>query len=661
MPPHRLLFWHIGPVWVFYAAAALALCVCAAGLAGRVAAWSKGRRSRLPSQVPRRLLTLAADGLTGRRLYRQDRAAGLMHGLIMWGFLLLLLGTLSALVDHYLYRFLTGGIYLAFEICLEAAGVMVAVGLVWGGLRRYLGRIPRLERRAGALVVPAWMLTVVLSGFLVEGARLAAQGPGWGAWSWVGYRVSILWSGPEAAMSAYPYLWWGHATVSLGFIALFPFSSLFHVLAAPVSMYLGHEAPGILAAVPEAEGEAVVSFRDLCSRDACTRCGRCVDACPVTGAGEAFTPRDCIVGTGSRLRMLHPFVKPPDSAVRTEAAPEWIWHCTTCRACVEVCPVCISPPDALHAARSAALERGTSVPSKLIGTLETLYKYHNPWEAAKNRAGWADGLTVPEFTGRDEADRLCYFVGCTTSRETRARELARAFVRVLAHCRVPFGTLGKKEPCCGAIAREVGEVGLLEEQVGGCLDLFTRRGVREVVASSPHCFHTFRTEYAALHARRCPGEPPPFRVRHYTEVLSGLVRAGAMGFTRPLDACVTFHDPCYLGRHNRVFDAPREVISAIPGVRFVEMAHHREHSLCCGGGGGRMWQEDPEAEFRMSEVRIREAARAGARVVITACPLCLVMLEDARKTAGLEETLVVMDLNEVVVSALGLDAGEGES
>ena len=226
------------------------------------------------------------------------------------------------------------------------------------------------------------------------------------------------------------------------------------------------------------------------------------------------------------------------------------------------------------------------------------------------------------------------------------------------HAGISFGTLGNKEPCCGDIARRAGEDGLFEKQMGDCRELFNRYGIREIVTSSPHCFHTFRNEYPPFQALLPPEERATFRVRHYTQLLSDLVGSGTLTFHKPFPVTVTFHDPCYLGRHNRIFDAPREVITAIPGVRLVEMEHNRADSLCCGGGGGRMWQDELDSDVKMSDIRIREAADTGAEIVVTACPLCLIMLEDARKTTGLEDSFQVLDLNELVALALGLQGTE---
>jgi len=248
---------------------------------------------------------------------------------------------------------------------------------------------------------------------------------------------------------------------------------------------------------------------------------------------------------------------------------------------------------------------------------------------------------VVDLTKRGAEADLCYFVGCTTSFDDTAQVIARSFSKILQTAGVSFGILGKKEPCCGDIARRVGELGLFEEQTEGCLDLFDKYDITDLATSSPHCFHTFKNEYPEA----------PFRARHYTLVLRDLLANGRLRFKKGVEATVTYHDPCYLGRHNQIFDEPREIIHSIPGLRMVEMAHHRADSLCCGGGGGRMWQ-DLNGEVKMSEVRLREAEATGAEILITACPLCLIMLEDARKVVGLKEPFRVMDLNEVVLERL---------
>ncbi len=640
---HRTMFWQIAEPWIFYLLAAIALGIFGFGLSVYIIVWKRSDSKASLKTSSAGLRTALVDVLIGKRIFRGDLAAGIMHGLIFYGFSLLFLGTGALAVHHYIHGYLRGSTYLVFSFAMEVAGLMLLVGLVWAAVRRYVQRVDRLENRLEDAMVLLWIGVVVLSGFLLEGLRLAAQKPEWMHWSFLGAMASSLFPA-SAASGIYPYLWWGHALLSLGLIAIIPFTKLFHMLGAPASIYLQNSEGSSLSS-QDADLQAF-DVKDVVFFDACMRCGRCVEACPSAGAGEPFAPRDFV----QAVRKAMWLERSPVGDIRvldrdkSDMPEEKMWYCTTCRACLEVCPIYGPTFEQVLRKRVEAIEEGTKVPQLLIQTLERLYKYNNPWESSKKkRAAWAKDLDIVNITKSPDAGEICYFVGCTTSFDTRAQEIARSLTRILQISGVRFGILGKKEPCCGDIARRVGEVGLFQEQVDQCSELFEKYQVSDVVTSSPHCFHTFSNDYPESQ----------FRARHYSMLLDELVSAGRLKFQRPVSAKVTYHDPCYLGRHNRVFDEPRRVIKAIPGITFREMAHCGPDSLCCGGGGGRMWQEELDAEVKMSEVRIREAYDTGAEIVITACPLCLIMLEDARKVQGLEDELKVMDLNELVLMAIG--------
>jgi Fe-S oxidoreductase/nitrate reductase gamma subunit len=667
MTPERELFWKIGAGWLFYVLAALAMCLLLVGVAAHLYMWLKSApKGKIAFSRPALKQTIS-DVFLGLRVLKGEVPAGIMHSFIFWGFVILTIGTTLLLIHEHLSSFLVGKSHLLFELSMEVGGLVLLAGILWALVRRYLQRVSRLERRLEDAVVPLWLLTVVGSGFILEGVRLASQKPAWGHWSFVGaWAAGFVSQG--IAESSYLYLWWGHALLSLGFIGIIPFTKLFHIVGAPAAYYLHHSSEGSRETSPSSQelGDAAVNtdeaslntddasldfgatplkLGDVVFYDACMRCGRCVQACPSAGAGEAFAPREFIQATVHALWKKHSRVGDirfltKDHPIESNAP----WHCTTCAACLEVCPVYGATFEAVSKKRALLIQEGKGVPDLMNQTLERLFNYENPWVSSKReKAAWTKGLDIPALAKGGKEVEFCYFVGCTTSIDARAQAIAKSFSAILKHAGVSYGILGDKEPCCGDIARVVGETGLFEEKRANCLDLFGQYGIKEVVTSSPHCFHAFLNEYPEK----------DFGVRHYSLLLRELIGDGRLRFKTSGKLKVTYHDPCYLGRHNRIFEEPREVIRSIPGTTLIEMGHHGPDSLCCGAGGGRMWQgKELDGEARMSEIRMREAHATAAEVLITACPLCLIMLEDASKTLGLEKELKVMDLNELVLQSL---------
>jgi Fe-S oxidoreductase/nitrate reductase gamma subunit len=668
MTPGRELFWKIGEPWLFYLLAGFAVCLFLAGVAAHLSMWLKSAPKAKVGFSGQALKRTISDVFLGLRVLKGEVSAGIMHAFIFWGFVILTIGTTLLLIHEHLFPYLVGETHLVFELSMEIGGLILFAGILWALVRRYVQRVPRLEHRVEDAVVPLWLLLIAGSGFVLEGVRLASQKPAWGHWSFAGSWVASLFSN-STALSTYSYLWWGHALLSLGFIAVIPFTKLFHVLGAPAVYYLHHSAEGSNVPSPSFQepveaplnldeavaaaddgalgfGETPLTLGDVAFYDACMRCGRCVKACPSAGAGETFAPRDFIQATLHALWQKHSSVG--DIRFLTKDQPignEVPWNCTTCAACLEVCPVYGAAFEAVLKKRTDLVMEGTGVPDLMNQTLERLFNYENPWVSSKReKAAWTKDLDIPSLPKGGNEGQLCYFVGCTTSIDARAQGIAKSFSSILKHAGVSFGILGEKEPCCGDIARVAGEVGLFEEKKMNSMDLFGQYEIKDVVTSSPHCFHAFLNEYP---------QERGFEVRHYSLLLRELVGDGRLKFKKNGKLRVTYHDPCYLGRHNRIFDEPREVIRSIPGITLVEMGHHGPDSLCCGAGGGRMWQgKELEGQARMSEIRMKEARATGAEVLITACPLCLIMLEDALKTLGYEKELKVMDLNELVSSSL---------
>jgi len=376
----------------------------------------------------------------------------------------------------------------------------------------------------------------------------------------------------------------------------------------------------------------------------CIQCGKCTGGCPVA--------RKTVLNIRS---LIYHMLVEPDLDL---GAHQELWDCTCCFTCVERCPKDVQPAELIIGLRGQLVERGR-IPDTIGAALMGIFRQGNPTGIAReDRAAWADGIGVKsaqEGTGAGHPCDVLYFVGCIPAYDVRVQRVPRALVRAFTAAGVDFGTLGTEESCCGNEVRRVGEVGLFEMLVEENSELVRSVGASRLVTTSPHCFNTFKNEYGF-------GDVDPDRpieILHYTQFIAELIEQGRLELTGEVNKTVTYHDPCFLGKQNHVFDEPRAILEAIPGVELVEMDRSRERSLCCEGGGGRMWAEGTNLEERLAFQRVQEAAETGAEVLAVACPFCLLTLEDAVKVQGLDDpersggrTLQVMDIMELVDLAL---------
>ncbi len=352
----------------------------------------------------------------------------------------------------------------------------------------------------------------------------------------------------------------------------------------------------------------------------CFQCGLCTASCPWNNV-RTFMPHKII--TQSKFGLVELGVE------------DW-WLCTTCNMCVSRCPRGVSTIDIMVALRRILVEEGR-VPITLRDALEAVFKQGNPWGRARNkRSEWAAGLGIRDVTQGDKADMLLY-VGCAPSYDPRVQKVSKALVKIFSKAGIYVGILGNEETCCGNEVRRMGEKGLFEMLVEHNLELFHKYSINQIVTISPHCYNALKNEY----------QDSKIEVKHYTQFLAELVDTGKLAFSNNFEKVVTYHDPCYLGRHNGVYDEPRRILKRIPGLELVEMLDYRENSLCCGGGGGRMWVET-EKEERFSDLRVNQAVEVGAKVLVTSCPFCMLNLEDSLLTMDKGDELEIKDISEIV-------------
>lgn len=323
-----------------------------------------------------------------------------------------------------------------------------------------------------------------------------------------------------------------------------------------------------------------------------------------------------------------------------EIEGEDVWRCTTCGRCPQRCPRGVEIIDVGVSLRRIASEAGIS-PAPIHTVSASLGAEGNPLgEERKNRADWAEGLSVKTFT---EGTETLYFPCCYASYDPRIRKVATATANILNRAGVDFGILGSKESCCGESIRKTGDEQLFKRLARENIKTFIDNGVKKILVSSPHCYHTFKNEYPEFKAN--------FEVVHISQYLFELINEGRLELTKDYGKKITYHDPCYLGRHNGIYDEPREVLKKVPGLELIEMADSREDSLCCGGGGGRIWMDTPKGE-RFSDLRLEQAIEVGAEVLVTACPYCITNFEDSRLTLENSEVIEIKDITEIIQEAI---------
>jgi Fe-S oxidoreductase/nitrate reductase gamma subunit len=677
MEPTRPPYWNVAGKEVMYLVLALQVAVLGIGLYRAYRRWRTA--FRLVQLVRRdelgpRLRQVLAQAVAQRRLLR-ERGAGLAHLAFSWGFALLLLGTTVAMLDEdFGIPVMRGAFYLWFQsLALDLAGLAAAVGLVAMLWRRYVLQESRLrdpaDRRETVLdaCVPIGFLLIVVTGFAVEGLRITVTHDPWGRWSPVGYVAGAALRAAlrtdAALLGLHAGLWWFHLVLASAFVAAIPYTKLAHLVTAPLNVFFAPIAgrPEALALRPvDFEGSGPIGLgtlealggKETLDLAACVQCGRCQAACPAYATGQPLSPKALVADLRDHVRGRPP--RPPVNLapgqerplaseglppLAAAVSPEAIWTCVTCGACVEACPIGVQHVPTIIEMRRHLVMETASYPERLQGALANLEARGSPYQGTStSRTAWTRGLDVPRMAQRRRADYL-FWVGCAGAFDERAQKVTRAITTVLSRAGVDYAILGDEESCTGDAARRIGD----ELQFTTCaqrvIETLGRYEFQAIVTGCAHCFNSLKNEYPRLGGN--------YRVLHHTELLRDLLAAGRLRPTAKVDGTVTFHDPCYLGRYNGQYDAPREVLRAIPGVRAVEMARGREASFCCGSGGGHAWMGELSGG-RISHARADQVIATKARTVATACPFCASMLKDGLAVRGPASGTQVLDVAEIV-------------
>lgn len=706
----REVFWNF-PTWLeitWYVLAVLSVLVFLYGVARPIAKYLRGHRGALPprSELPGRLrnaLRITASHVTIRA---RDRYAGIAHAAIFYGFLTLFVGTVVLAINTDIterifgWRFFQGDFYLGYSVVLDVMGLAAVGGALAMMIRRAVIRPRKLDYdrpdrapgepqydrrryRIGDWIFVGGLFYLLVSGFVLEGARIAMDQPEQGGYSpggWVAAQ-GLTWLGDGGLEVLRMGLWWAHGLVAIAWVSAIPYTKAAHMLTSFASLVLRDPLAGKrLRTIPPERAElpagygtlADFSIPHLLHLDACTKCGKCHEACPANATGKPLSPRDVVlelreeanaafddVGIGGVLGTLPAARAPrPGAGDGATAGPldvrvigpdrvkeETIWSCMQCNACVEACPVGIEQAPIINQLRRRLVEEG-EIPADLQNTLRVVQKSGNSFgENKRKRARWTKELDFEIKDARKEPVDVLWFVGDYASFDPRSQKVTQALARLFRAAGVDFGILYDGERNAGNDVRRIGEEGLWEALAEENIATLRECEFNRIVTSDPHSLNTLRNEYPELGAT--------WPVTHHTTFVLELLEQGRLPITRPLSYTVTYHDPCYLGRHNDEYEAPRRILEQL-GCTLVEMPRNRSNSFCCGAGGGRIWMRDEPGTERPSENRIREAVGLGdIDFFVVACPKDVTMFEDAIKTSGNDDRLELRELTELLEEATG--------
>jgi Fe-S oxidoreductase len=641
---------------------------------------------------------MVSSVLSHRTVARRDAPAGRAHRLIFYGFALLFIGTSIITLQEDIsepllgWKFWYGDFYLVFSLVLDVAGVALIAGLIYMMVRRGWMRPPKLDytrpdrqpadpdfdrsfyRREDWAFL--WtLLAIGVTGYVLEAARLVwlqDRPEVWSTRMWSPIGAALAESMRDGGLSSAAAgtlrggLWWFHGLLALAFIALVPRTKVKHIFTAMGSLAVrdpvaAQKLPALKPDAPQVGYARItdLTWKHLLNLDACTKCGRCHEACPARAAGAPLSPRDLILSLRehSNRTLERNLVLDADLGIHGaktgQVSFETLWSCRTCMACVEICPVAVEHVPIIVQMRRKLVEDGEMDPL-LQKTLQTIHKSGNSFgESRRKRGAWAKGLPFTVKDARKEPVDLLWFVGDYASFDPRNQKVSQAFARLLHLAGVDFGILYDAESNAGNDVRRVGEEGLYEHLAeSNVAALGAAPGFKRIVTTDPHSLNTIRNEY--------PQFGGTWPILHYTTLLLELLQQGRLHLEPRLSMRATYHDPCHLGRFNKEFDAPRRLLSAT-GCELIEMARNRDNSFCCGAGGGRIWMPDPVGKEKPAQIRIREAAQIeGLEAFVVACPKDLTMFEDAVKTTGNEGRIVVKELIELIEQCVALDVAQPE-
>lgn len=655
----REIYWNVGHGWLtllpMYLLVIAAVAIVVKAFNTRVQVYRQGGAVERTDSWPDRFRFMLQNVMLQKKVTGVTMP-GLLHGLFFWGFFLLLIGTALIVVQadftdlFFGIKFLKGTFYKLFSLVLDLAGLVALVMLCILCVRRYVFPSEGLITSRDDAVMHGLMATILITGFVIEGCRMAVteMGTPLAVWSPVGYLVAWTVSGlgEEGLRVIHKLTWWFHLLLVMGFIVIIPFCKFRHILTTSANYFFADRGPkGRLVSLDlededaESFGAATISdltWKDIFDTDACTLCKRCQDRCPAYATDKPLSPMQVVDKLGEIA------FDDPDTNLIDTIGKDALWSCTTCRACQEICPASIEHvPKIVEMRRNMVLMEGEFPGEEVMTAMEQTEVNGNPLGIGyASRGDWAQELGIESMAENSEVDIL-YFVGCYASFDKRNIAVAKSFIKLCHAAGVTVGILGKEEKCCGEPIRKMGNEYLYQSLAAENVELISSYAPKTIVTTCPHCFNTLTKDYRELGLE--------IEVVHYTTYLEAFLENGSLKVAMGEFSC-TYHDSCYLGRHNDLYDAPRSLIKTAGG-NVTEMGKNRAEAFCCSAGGGRILAEE-KLGTRMNVKRVEMAAETGAELLLSNCPFCLTMFEDGIKGADMEGAMKPMDIAEVLSERL---------
>ncbi|MCE2928138.1 MAG: respiratory nitrate reductase subunit gamma [Candidatus Caenarcaniphilales bacterium] len=651
----RELWWNIdhnsGKV-IFYLMAVIAMGIFAYGIYQKLKAIFTGKKSKENrfTNLKDRISTLLTFGLLHKKT-SEKRTPGIAHALVFFSFISLWIVTdIIALQEHVFKTiyFFQGTFYKIVSFVADIAGFCLFIGILIFTLRRYLFKSKHVDNTQNDWIQPLFLLLFVITGFALEAFRLAATkttepyAPVGSALAWFFSYMTV-----EDLKSSHRLIWWFHGILTFAFIALIPYTKFIHIIMSPVTMFFRSDrhrgqlsTPYFLMDMMEAEAEGKeineedftagvftyndLSWKSLLDSEACTSCGRCHVVCPAQNTDKPLSPKFLMLDIRN---LAH---NEDRENIYAHISQETLWSCTTCNSCVEQCPVLIEHVDTIIDMRRGLLQSNMA-PANLQATLKNLRTKSNPWGLDPNdREKWIQELQqesgVAVKLAKENKGNFEYllWVGSPGAFDDRNKKVTKALAQLLTKAGVSFAVLGNEEKTSGDLARRAGDEGLYQEIVLENLEIFNKYNVKKVITQCPHVYNTLKNEYPEFGFAGA-------EVFHHTEILAKLILDSKLQPEKSVEDVITYHDPCYLGRYNRVFDAPRFILESIPGLKIKHIENEKTKSTCCGGGGAQMWYETPGNYINV--MRLEELNEHNPSKISVACPYCSIMISTATTTA----------------------------